>query len=184
MMFENQNTNSITNLIHGKSAKILSEIGFCDLDVEALNRLEKVDFIADRDKQMVHISTNKLESALSTFPQNMNLFDRSGINPAPYQERSCFMCTDGIALDIIEGVGPGGHFLSQKHTRSHMRDIRIPDLTYPRMASDGNQNGDIRKRARDKFDRILAEHEPTPLEEAAQEEINVILNCAEVELTH
>jgi trimethylamine--corrinoid protein Co-methyltransferase len=89
---------------------------------------------------------------------------------------------DGIALDIIEGVGPGGHFLSQKHTRSHLREIWIPDLTHPRVDPDGNQNGDLRKRARDKFDRILSEHEPQPLEEAAQQEINVILNSAEAEL--
>jgi trimethylamine--corrinoid protein Co-methyltransferase len=89
---------------------------------------------------------------------------------------------DGIALDIIEGVGPGGHFLSQKHTRSHLREIWIPGLTHPRVDPDGNQNGDLRKRARDKFDRILSEHEPQPLEEAAQQEINVILNSAEAEL--
>jgi trimethylamine--corrinoid protein Co-methyltransferase len=89
---------------------------------------------------------------------------------------------DGIALDIIEAVGPGGHFLSQKHTRAHMRDIWIPDLTHPRVTTDGTQTGDIRKRAREKFDTILAEHEPQPLEEAAKDEINKILSKAEGQL--
>ena len=48
----------------------------------------------------------------------------------------------------IEAVGPGGHFLSQKHTRSHMREIWIPDLTHPRPSRNGNPAVDIRKRAR------------------------------------
>jgi trimethylamine--corrinoid protein Co-methyltransferase len=89
---------------------------------------------------------------------------------------------DGIALEVIEEVGPGGHFLSQKHTRSHMRDIWIPNLTHPRMDSGGSQNGDIRKRAKAKVDHILAEHEPQPLEEVVQHEIKNILMYAELEL--
>jgi trimethylamine--corrinoid protein Co-methyltransferase len=89
---------------------------------------------------------------------------------------------EGIALEVIEGVGPGGHFLSQKHTRSHMREIWIPDLTHPRLAPDGELEKDIRKRARAKFDQILAEHEPQPLEEAVQYEIENILNSAEKDL--
>jgi trimethylamine--corrinoid protein Co-methyltransferase len=89
---------------------------------------------------------------------------------------------EGIALEVIEDVGPGGHFLSQKHTRSHMREIWIPDLTHPRLAPDGKLEGDIRKRAKVKFDKILAEHEPQPLEEAVQYEIDIILKKAEDEL--
>ena len=89
---------------------------------------------------------------------------------------------EGIALEVIENVGPGGHFLSQKHTREHIRDIWIPDLTHPCMSPLGEQEGDIRKRARAKFDQILAEHEPQPLEEAVHYEIDIILKKAEEEL--
>ena len=89
---------------------------------------------------------------------------------------------EGIALDIIENVGPGGHFLSQKHTREHIRDIWIPELTHPRVAPDGEKEGDIRKRARAKFDHILLEHEPIPLEEVVQHEIDLILRKAEEEI--
>ena len=63
-MFENQNTNSITNLVHEKSAEILSEVGFCVPDAEALNRLDLVDFIVDRDTQMVRIPTEILEKGI------------------------------------------------------------------------------------------------------------------------
>jgi len=89
---------------------------------------------------------------------------------------------DGIALEVIENVGPGGHFLSQKHTRTHMREIWIPDLTHPRMNQDGNQELDIRQRARARFDDILANHEPQPLEEAVQTEIALILKKAAEQL--
>ncbi|NJD60783.1 MAG: hypothetical protein FIA98_15425, partial [Anaerolineae bacterium] len=33
-----------------------------------------------------------------------------------------------LALDVIRSVGPGGNFLSQKHTLKHMREIYIPQF--------------------------------------------------------
>ena len=32
------------------------------------------------------------------------------------------MDEESLALDVIDDVGPGGHFLAQPHTRRHMRD--------------------------------------------------------------
>lgn len=86
---------------------------------------------------------------------------------------------DSLALDIIKAVGPGGHFLAQKHTRKHIRDIWIPELTHPRRSPGHPPSSDIRKRARAKLDRILAEHEPEPLEEAAQVELRAVLDASE-----
>jgi trimethylamine--corrinoid protein Co-methyltransferase len=88
----------------------------------------------------------------------------------------------GLALDVIADVGPGGHFLAQEHTRQHLREIWIPRLTHPRPSLDGKPLPDIRRRARAEFDRILAEHEPEPLEGAAQTELQVILDAAAREL--
>jgi trimethylamine--corrinoid protein Co-methyltransferase len=89
---------------------------------------------------------------------------------------------DGLGLDVIADVGPGGHFLAQKHTRRHLREIWMPGLTHPRPSSDGKPSPDIRHRARAEFDRILAQHEPEPLEEAAQVELRAILEAAAQEL--
>jgi trimethylamine--corrinoid protein Co-methyltransferase len=88
----------------------------------------------------------------------------------------------GLALDVIADVGPGGHFLSQKHTRRHLREIWIPSLTQPRPLPGSESLPDIRQRARAEFDRILAEHEPEPLEEAAQAELRAVLKAATREL--
>ena len=85
---------------------------------------------------------------------------------------------DGLAMDTIKNVGPGGHFLGQKHTRKHLREIWIPELSYPRMSRGKQPSPDIRQRAREKFDKILKEHQPEPLEEAIQRELEKILRCS------
>jgi len=87
-----------------------------------------------------------------------------------------------LALDVIGEVGPGGHFLAQEHTRQHLREMWVPGLTRPRPPLDGKPLPDIRQRARAEFDRILAEHEPEPLEEAAQAELRAILDAAAREI--
>jgi len=86
------------------------------------------------------------------------------------------------ALDVIEEVGPGGHFLSQKHTRTHMREIWIPQLTHPRISTNGSPKTDIRKRAKDKLEWILAEHQPEPLENDVQHELRSMLGAAQREI--
>jgi trimethylamine--corrinoid protein Co-methyltransferase len=83
-----------------------------------------------------------------------------------------------LGLEVIADVGAGGHFLSQKHTRRHLREVWIPPLTRPRPSPDGKPTPDIRRRARAEFDRILAEHEPEPLQEAVRTELQSILEAA------
>jgi trimethylamine--corrinoid protein Co-methyltransferase len=92
-----------------------------------------------------------------------------------------------LALDVIFDVGPKGHFLAQDHTRRHLRDIWIPELTHPRPAGvrpsgDGPAGDGVEQRARAELNRILADHEPEPLPGAAREELQAILAAAEQEL--
>jgi trimethylamine--corrinoid protein Co-methyltransferase len=89
---------------------------------------------------------------------------------------------DSLAVDVIADVGPRGHFLAQRHTRRWVREIWIPELTHPRPPGDGGPLPGIRERARARLDKILAEHEPEPLEEAVQAELRAILDAAEREL--
>ena len=89
---------------------------------------------------------------------------------------------DGLAMDAIKNVGPGGHFLGQKHTRKYLREIWIPELTHPRLSQGESLPSDIRQRAREKFDKILAEHKPEPLEEVVQHELQSILDEADKDI--
>jgi trimethylamine--corrinoid protein Co-methyltransferase len=89
---------------------------------------------------------------------------------------------DGLALDLIAKVGPRGHFLAQKHTRRHIPELWIPELTHPRQPLDGAPLPDIQRRAKAKLDRILGEHQPEPLGEATQAELKTILRAAAQEL--
>jgi len=85
-----------------------------------------------------------------------------------------------LALDVIEAVGPRGHFLSQRHTRRNMRKLGYSELTAQPRAGGGYR--DPIEVAREKTDWILENHHPEPLDEAQQAEFKRILQAAEQEL--
>ena len=85
-----------------------------------------------------------------------------------------------LALDVIRNVGPGGHFLAQKHTRKHMRTAMKPAVTQ-QMGPDGKYRDPLEV-AREKVKWILENYQPQPLEEAKQAELARILEAADREL--
>ncbi len=85
-----------------------------------------------------------------------------------------------LALDTIHAVGPGGHFLAQKHTRLHMRESMKRAITH-QVGPDGKYR-DAREVAREKVNWILANHHPEPLEPAKKTELDRILAAADREL--
>ena len=90
---------------------------------------------------------------------------------------------DQLALDVINAVGPGGHFLAQKHTRRMIRDIWLPRLTHPAPRMDGQSPKDISQRAIATMEKILKEHQPEPLPKEVQVELQNIIRVAEGEIT-
>jgi len=88
---------------------------------------------------------------------------------------------EAMALDAISAVGPRGHYLAQRHTRDHIGERWIPQLSHPRALLGDQPSTDIRQRSRAKFDKILVEHQPEPLEQAAQVELRTILDAAQRE---
>jgi trimethylamine--corrinoid protein Co-methyltransferase len=87
---------------------------------------------------------------------------------------------EAMALDVIREVGPRGHFLRQKHTRTHMRRRQFSDLTS--QPKDGGGYRDPIEVAREKVDWILEHHHPEPLDQAKQAELKRILKAAEREV--
>jgi trimethylamine--corrinoid protein Co-methyltransferase len=86
-----------------------------------------------------------------------------------------------IALDVIDQVGPGGHYLGEEHTFDHFRRNWIPDL-FDRLPRDEWENGGaltLGDRAADRVREILEHHEPAPLDEAVAGELETIIQRAE-----
>jgi trimethylamine--corrinoid protein Co-methyltransferase len=81
-----------------------------------------------------------------------------------------------LALDAIAAVGPGGHFLAQKHTRKHMRDIFLPQFMDRRPYSEWEtKKDDARDWALAKARKTLNEHQPDPLDPKISEEMATII---------
>jgi trimethylamine--corrinoid protein Co-methyltransferase len=90
-----------------------------------------------------------------------------------------------LAVDVVDQVGPGGHYLTQEHTRQHFREeIWFPALMDRQMRGAWHASGGktMADRVRAKVVDILEHHEPLaipPQREAALREI-----IAEAEARH
>jgi trimethylamine--corrinoid protein Co-methyltransferase len=86
-----------------------------------------------------------------------------------------------MALDIIQNVGPRGHFLGERHTREFMHKLDYSEIVYI-SKSDGGYR-DPFEMAREKTDWILENHHPEPLSKEQKSELTRILKAAEKELS-
>lgn len=85
-----------------------------------------------------------------------------------------------LALDTIHQVGPSGNYLSQKHTRKHMRDIWLPKYFDRRSYDEWVEKGDDgRDWARAKAKEILTTHQPEPLDPQINKELGKIIASVE-----
>jgi len=81
---------------------------------------------------------------------------------------------EALGLDAIAQVGPGGHFLTNRHTLAHMRsELFTPRVSDRDLRERWEQNGapDTRTRARGIARKILAEHRPPGLPEATDRKL-------------
>jgi trimethylamine--corrinoid protein Co-methyltransferase len=85
-----------------------------------------------------------------------------------------------LAVEVIAKVGPGGHFLGQKHTRLHMRTAMKRAITHQLDAD--SKYRPPREVAREKVAWILANHQCEPLDKSVQSELARILKIASLEL--
>jgi trimethylamine--corrinoid protein Co-methyltransferase len=87
--------------------------------------------------------------------------------------------------DVIQGVDPGGDYLGQRTTKQfmHSEEWLKPGLgthtTYDGWVKDGQP--DMLDEARERVDRLLANHQPYPLSEEAERELDRIQTRAEME---
>ena len=84
-----------------------------------------------------------------------------------------------MALDVISKVGPRGHYLREKHTREHIRDFR-----YSALLRKVDEHGNPRlpqEMALEEFKKLYATHQPEPLPDKVQAELDRIMTAADRE---
>lgn len=86
-----------------------------------------------------------------------------------------------LAVEVIANVGPGHHFLAQKHTN----DLFLKEHYLPRLADRESRNKwekdgskDIAKRAKERAKEILGTHQPTPLQDDVRKKLDSIIEEA------
>ncbi|MFP3853154.1 MAG: trimethylamine methyltransferase family protein [Anaerolineales bacterium] len=86
-----------------------------------------------------------------------------------------------LAVNVIDQVGPGGHFIGEDHTYRHFRQNWVPELLDRSSFSDWQSGGSqkLGERARDKMRKILSEHPVPTLSDSESERMKDIIERAE-----
>jgi trimethylamine--corrinoid protein Co-methyltransferase len=118
-----------------------------------------------------------LEAGLTSSPE-MIVFTAEIISMMRHFMAGVSLDAESLALDVIHQVGPGGDFLTAKHTLQHFRELWQPSLFDRRRTEDWIAAGSPRlgARLREKTVEIIQEHRPTPLPDSIREEVQYILD--------
>lgn len=89
---------------------------------------------------------------------------------------------DTLAVDVIDHVGPGGHFLTEEHTVSRFRQefwwpTVISRMRYDEWKTCGSKT--LGQRVKEKTQRIIGEHRPEPLPQPILDQIQAVVDRAE-----
>ncbi len=117
-----------------------------------------------------------LESCKLLYPEEI-LLDSDIYHRVRIEAAGLDTSSESLALDVIQSVGPRGHFLRQRHTRDNLRRRVFSDL-----ASQFTPTGSLRdplEVAREKVNWILENHQPQPLQESQKKELRDILKLAD-----
>ena len=92
---------------------------------------------------------------------------------------------DTLAENIVEKVGPGGHFIQEHHTYQHFRkELWMPSLLTRKHYTEWQKEGaeDIGDRVKEKIRKILEIHQVQPIREDILEELGRLRADGEKEL--
>ena len=89
---------------------------------------------------------------------------------------------DTLAADVIQNVGPDGHYLYEDHTMKHFKtEFWYPSLCDRHNFEEWEETGrkTMRQRVIERTREILASHEPSAVKPETAEAITAIMNAAE-----
>lgn len=108
------------------------------------------------------------------------LLDDDIYHRARYALAELDVSPETLAVDVVEAVKPGGHFLSQKHTRTFMRTAMVRSALH-QLDGMGKYRDPV-EYAREKLAWILENHRPEPPPEDVRRELRRIVEAADAEL--
>jgi trimethylamine--corrinoid protein Co-methyltransferase len=89
-----------------------------------------------------------------------------------------------VAMEVSKRVGHEGHFLGQKHTIQHFKELWMPALSDPRpyqaWAKDGSKT--VVKAASERVKEIISTHRPDPLPRSVKDELASIIKEGEAKI--
>ena len=108
------------------------------------------------------------------------IFDDDLYHQARYTVMDTPVDDEELALDVIDAVGPGGHFLGHAHTRKHLKASFVRGIVHEFDAQGAYR--DAVEVARERALDILEHYQPDPLDEDKAAELRRILAAADAEL--
>ena len=162
---------AITQLAHFYQVPIYNSAGMTEAkipDIQAgVEKAQSVIQVALAGANFIHHAAGMLED-MSTIAYEQFLIDNDLLGMAMRSVRGIEINDDTLALEAIDRVGPGGHYLMDEHTLCYMRtEHYYPSSIFDRQDREiWEQSGgmDAWARAKETARSILADHTPKPLE--------------------
>lgn len=161
---------AITQMAHFYQVPIYNSAGMTDSkipDLQAgIEKAQSVIQVALAGANFIHHAAGMLED-MSTISYEQYVMDNELLGMAMRAVRGIEIDSESLAIEVIDRVGPGGHFLMDEHTLAHMRnEHHYPSQVFDRQARENWEASgatDTWARAKATARRILAEHRPTPI---------------------
>ena len=164
---------AITQLAHFYQVPIYNSAGMTESkipDIQAgMEKAQSLIQVALAGANFIHHAAGMLEN-MSTIAYEQFVIDNELLGMAMRAVRGIEVNDDTLALEVIDRVGPGGHYLMDKHTMRYMRtEHYYPSAIFDRQGREMWEKAgatDAWTRAKEVARRILAEHRPEPLDPA------------------
>jgi trimethylamine--corrinoid protein Co-methyltransferase len=162
---------AVTQLAHLYQVPIYNSAGMTDAklpDIQAgMEKAQSAIQVALAGTNFIHHAAGMLED-MSTIAYEQFVIDNEMLGMTMRAVRGIEVDDDTLALDAIDRVGPGGHYLADEHTLRYMRtEHYYPSAVFDRQGRDEwEEDGslDAWGRAKDLAREILTEHHPEPLD--------------------
>jgi trimethylamine--corrinoid protein Co-methyltransferase len=162
---------AISQLAHFYQVPVYNSAGMTEAklpDIQAgIEKAQSVIQVALAGGNYIHHAAGMLED-MSTVAYEQYVIDNEILGMAMRAVRGIEVNDDTLALDVIDRVGPGGHYLLDEHTTRFMRR----EHHFPSKVLDRQGREDLEKagattaweRAKVRAHEILATHKPDPID--------------------